>query len=94
MLKIDQSFVRDLKLEGESASIIDAIIALSRSLRMTAVAEGVETAEQLLMLQELGCEQAQGYYLSRPVDCQTFGSLLRTWTPQKFLPPTARALAN
>ena len=61
---------------------------------MTVVAEGVETVEQLRLLQKLGCEHAQGYYMSHPVDFETFGMLLRSWIPRKFLPPSVQAVAN
>jgi diguanylate cyclase (GGDEF)-like protein len=65
-IKIDRSFVRDMLENKEAASIIRAIAALGRSLGMATTAEGVENEEQLEKLEELGCDEVQGYYLSRP----------------------------
>ena len=76
-LKIDQSFVRDLTTDEDDAGIVTAVIGLGKSLHMRVVAEGVETREQLEILQEHGCPQGQGYYFSRPVPAVEFGQLLR-----------------
>ena len=76
-LKIDQSFVRDLTTDEDDAGIVTAVIGLGKSLHMRVVAEGVETREQLEILQEQGCPQGQGYYFSRPVPAVEFGQLLR-----------------
>ncbi len=67
-LKIDQSFVR-LAGQGKGDKvIIDAIVRLARGLHLTTVAEGVETAEHLHMLQRLGCDEIQGYFVAAPMD--------------------------
>ena len=66
-LKIDQSFVNQISVETGGSPIVAAIISMARSLKLRVIAEGVETAAQLAFLQGLGCEQAQGYYFSRPV---------------------------
>ena len=76
-LKIDQSFVRDLTTDEDDAGIVTAVIGLGKSLHMRVVAEGVETREQLEILQEQGCPQGQGYYFSRPVPAVEFGQLWR-----------------
>jgi EAL domain-containing protein (putative c-di-GMP-specific phosphodiesterase class I) len=76
-LKIDQSFVHDLTTGEDDASIVTAMIGLGKSLHMRVVAEGVETREQLAILQEYGCPQGQGYYFSRPVPAVEFGHLLK-----------------
>jgi EAL domain-containing protein (putative c-di-GMP-specific phosphodiesterase class I) len=76
-VKIDQSFVRDLTTDEDDAGIVAAVIGLGKSLHMRVVAEGVETREQLEILQEQGCPQGQGYYFSRPVPAVEFGQL---WT--------------
>ena len=68
ILKIDKSFVRDLPDDEEDAAIARAIIALAHSLRLTTVAEGVETAAQLEFLRNERCDRFQGYFFSHPVD--------------------------
>jgi diguanylate cyclase (GGDEF)-like protein/PAS domain S-box-containing protein len=66
-LKIDRSFIDGLGRDGHGSAIVRAIIAMARSLGLSVVAEGVETAEQLAVLKELGCEFAQGFYWSPAV---------------------------
>lgn len=63
-LKIDRSFVSRMNAEGENAEIVKTITSLARHLKMSVVAEGVETVEQMNQLRELGCEYGQGYYFS------------------------------
>ena len=66
-LKIDRSFVRDIPADTDGMAITSAIIALGHRLKMSIVAEGVETEEQLSFLIEEGCEEAQGYLFSKPI---------------------------
>jgi EAL domain-containing protein (putative c-di-GMP-specific phosphodiesterase class I) len=66
-LKVDRSFVSSLPESGEDKAIATAVIALARSLDMSVVAEGVETLAQAEMLRDLGCDEMQGYLLSRPL---------------------------
>jgi EAL domain-containing protein (putative c-di-GMP-specific phosphodiesterase class I) len=66
-LKIDRSFIKELTTHPAAESIVRAIISLAHSLQLKVVAEGVETAEQLEHLRELGCDQYQGYYRSAAV---------------------------
>ena len=66
-LKIDQSFVRDIHEDIDDAAITTAIIAMARGLNLKVIAEGVETRAQLEFLNSLGCHEAQGYHLGRPV---------------------------
>jgi EAL domain-containing protein (putative c-di-GMP-specific phosphodiesterase class I) len=82
-LKIDRSFIMDLGLREEALEIVRTIVTLAHSLRMQVVAEGVETQEQVVMLRGLGCEYAQGFYFSKPVDGEIVADLLRNDT--KFL---------
>jgi EAL domain-containing protein (putative c-di-GMP-specific phosphodiesterase class I) len=75
-LKIDQSFVRSLDHDGNAAAIIRSVIGLGRSLGMTTIAEGVETAQQLAFLRREGCDQAQGYHLGRPAPADEIDHLV------------------
>ena len=65
-LKIDRSFICGLPQDSENAAITRAIIAMAHGLKMIVVAEGVETDEQLLLLEEYGCDLVQGFYLGHP----------------------------
>jgi EAL domain-containing protein (putative c-di-GMP-specific phosphodiesterase class I) len=66
MLKVDRSFVEGLGSDKESTTIVSAVVGLAHTLGMTALAEGVETAEQLAHVRGLGCDAAQGYLFARP----------------------------
>jgi len=77
-LKIDQSFVRQITTAPEETTIVTAVIAMARSLKLRAVAEGVETHQELAFLQAQECDEAQGYYFSRPVPPPQFAALLKT----------------
>jgi diguanylate cyclase (GGDEF)-like protein len=77
VLKIDKSFIRDVALEGDDAAIVRAIIALGKSLRLTLIAEGVESVEQKQFLLGEKCERAQGYLFSEPVWPQAISEMLR-----------------
>jgi diguanylate cyclase (GGDEF)-like protein/PAS domain S-box-containing protein len=80
-LKIDQSFVRQLTTVPDETAIVTAIISMGRSLKLRVIAEGVETHQQLEFLQAHLCDEAQGYYFSRPVAAQQFAKLLRAGIP-------------
>ncbi|HEY9854752.1 MAG TPA: EAL domain-containing protein [Stenomitos sp.] len=77
MLKIDQSFVREISSASDDAAIVQTIILLAHSLGMRVIAEGVETEEQRAFLTALGCDEIQGYLISRPVSAEHFQRLLR-----------------
>lgn len=76
-LKIDQSFVRDIMTDTDDAEIARAIIALSHSLRLEVIAEGVETQEHLEFMHRHSCDAIQGYLFSRPLKVDELTSLLR-----------------
>ncbi len=78
ILKIDQSFVRDITQDADDAKIVNAITAIAHSLRMTVVAEGVETAEQVEFLRKSRCDAVQGYYFTRPGPADEIPGLLAT----------------
>ena len=83
-VKIDQSFIRDLTIDKEDEAIVRAIIAMSRSLSLNVVAEGVESAQQLAMLSELGCDLVQGYYFSEPLSLEAANSLIANQTSSQL----------
>lgn len=66
-IKIDKSFVRDICEDMEDLELVKAIIAMSRAMNLHVIAEGVETQEQLQLLTDLGCDCAQGYFISHPI---------------------------
>jgi diguanylate cyclase (GGDEF)-like protein len=71
-LKIDREFVKDVTVNAHDASMVRAIIAMAASLDLAVVAEGVETEEQREFLNELGCDEIQGYLVSRPLSAAVF----------------------
>lgn len=81
-LKIDQSFVCDLPGKKSAVTIVSAIATMAKSLGLKTVAEGVETREQAEYLTNLGCDQLQGYFYSRPVPAADFAELLKVGSIQ------------
>jgi len=78
-LKIDRSFVQSLPDNSEDTAICSAVIALGRNMKMNVVAEGVETMEQAQVLRELGCDEVQGWWISRPMPGADFASWYMTY---------------
>ncbi len=76
-LKIDRCFVEEMTRRPEDASIVRAIISLAHSLHLKVIAEGVETAEQLALLADLGCDQYQGFYFSPALSPNQFVELVK-----------------
>jgi diguanylate cyclase (GGDEF)-like protein/PAS domain S-box-containing protein len=84
-LKIDQSFVRQITTAPDETTIVTAVISMGRSLKLRVVAEGVETQEELAFLQAHQCDEAQGYFFSRPLPPEQFAKLLATGISQTVL---------
>ncbi|MDD2659556.1 MAG: EAL domain-containing protein [Methylococcales bacterium] len=77
-LKIEQSFVNQMISSPDDASIVRAVISMSKSLNHRVIAEGVETPEQHAFLQALDCDEGQGFYFSRPLPAEALAALLKT----------------
>jgi diguanylate cyclase (GGDEF)-like protein len=84
-IKIDRAFVKDLGATSASDVIIRSVIDIARTLEMTTTAEGVETREQFERLAELGCSEAQGYYLSKAVPVSQVADLIDRWSKRKYM---------
>lgn len=85
-LKIDRSFVYNVGEHGENSQILQTIISLAKNLKMRVIAEGVETHSQLSVLQNLGCDYAQGFLLAKPKPREETEDLLykrRNWLPEE-----------
>jgi EAL domain-containing protein (putative c-di-GMP-specific phosphodiesterase class I) len=78
-LKIDQSFVRDMLVDKDDMAILRAVMGLAAAFQQEVIAEGVETADQGVALMQLGCELAQGYFISRPMPAQDMPSWVANW---------------
>lgn len=81
VLKIDQSFIRGLSRDSSDAALVSAIISLGKSLKLTVIAEGIETLEQLDFLKAHHCEEGQGYYFSKAVAPDAFAHYLMLVKP-------------
>ena len=82
-IKIDRSFIRDIRNDNSDAVIVASTISLTHNLGLQVVAEGVESKEQLVHLKTAGCDQVQGFYFQRPVAASEIGALLQRG---KFIP--------
>jgi diguanylate cyclase (GGDEF)-like protein/PAS domain S-box-containing protein len=93
IIKIDRSFVSGLDIDPEDTSIIEAIMAAALTMNMHVTAEGIETAEQLERLRDLGCHTGQGYFISHPLDpddmLNTLQADARPW--EQHIPPATDA---
>ena len=85
-LKIDMSFVRQLRAGSKEAAVVRAIVLLGTSLGKAVVAEGIETLAQMELLRDLGCDLGQGYYMSRPLPAEGIARLLRERQTQPGVP--------
>jgi EAL domain-containing protein (putative c-di-GMP-specific phosphodiesterase class I) len=80
-LKIDRTFISRLEADENCHEIVKAVILLARSLKLSVVAEGVETPGQLRRLEQIGCPFAQGYYFAKPVDADTATAMVAASRP-------------
>ncbi len=98
VLKIDQTFVRDMLDDPEDLTIVEGMLGLATAFRRQAVAEGVETVEQGILLLRLGCQVAQGFCIARPMPATDLPGWVATWIPHPrwsnvaVLDPTDRPL--
>jgi EAL domain-containing protein (putative c-di-GMP-specific phosphodiesterase class I) len=86
-LKIDRTFIQRMTVDQRGAAMVEAILALAKSLSMSAIAEGVETPEQLEQLRQLGCSYGQGHYFSQPLSAEAAAALLANTAWHKFCSP-------
>ncbi|MCP5278516.1 MAG: EAL domain-containing protein [Thiobacillus sp.] len=81
VMKIDQSFVRDILEDSDDLTLVEGVIGLATAFRRTVVAEGVETAEQGVLLMRLGCDIVQGYGISRPMPAEDVPAWVAAYRP-------------
>ncbi len=94
-LKIDQTFVRDMLLDPGDLSIVEGVVGLAAAFRHQAIAEGVESADHVLMLQEMGCHLVQGYGIARPMPGDVALDWLRQFRPDpRWLENAAQRLSR
>lgn len=94
-LKIDRSLVRSCDHNLGNKAIVTAIISMSRSLGLRVIAEGVETHEELRLLEDNGCDEVQGFYFSPPIPAEEFSTFVEEWVPHSCgdqRPGTARSI--
>ncbi|MBU0753160.1 MAG: EAL domain-containing protein [Gammaproteobacteria bacterium] len=90
LLKIDQSFVRDMLQDPDDLAIVEGVIGLATAFTKTAIAEGVETIDHAVMLLHLGCDLAQGYGIARPMPAAALPGWIAGWKPDPALAVAAR----
>jgi len=88
-VKIDRSFINDLSQDADARALIDGIITLAHGLRMKVVAEGIETTAQLDYLRSRGCDEAQGYWLCKPVPADEVRNFMARHLRNQFAPSEA-----
>ncbi|MFC4728007.1 putative bifunctional diguanylate cyclase/phosphodiesterase [Coralloluteibacterium thermophilus] len=88
-LKIDKEFVGDITHDPDDEAITATVITMAHSLGLNVIAEGVETEDQLAYLREQGCDEIQGFWLSKPLDAQRCMAFVHTWQPSTIaaVPP-------
>lgn len=84
-LKIDKSFVLKMERDAEDAKIVRSTIDLGHNLGLKVVAEGIENAEAWELLSKMGCDQGQGYFISKPMPADQLTGWLQRWTPSSLV---------
>jgi len=87
VIKIDQSFVRDMLDDPDDLAIVEGVIALAKSFKRDVIAEGVETIEHGTALLQLGCHLAQGYGIAKPMPASDIQAWIKDWKPDKSWQP-------
>jgi len=87
LLKMDQSFVRDMLVDPDNQAILEAVIGLARAFRRAVIAEGVETIAHGTRLLEMGCDLAQGYGIARPMPAAAVPDWVASWRPDAAWSP-------
>jgi diguanylate cyclase (GGDEF)-like protein/PAS domain S-box-containing protein len=93
LLKIDRNFVKDMLIDPDDLSILEGIISMASAFHLKVLAEGVESTDQGRLLLQLGCENAQGFFIARPMPAEQVPNWLKNWQPDtKWLnqPPVNR----
>ncbi len=85
LIKIDQTFVRDMSEDDDDLAIVEGVIALANSFKLEVIAEGVETIEHGTALLQLGCNLAQGYGIARPMPANDISNWMSDWNKKKLL---------
>lgn len=93
-IKIDRSFVSQVERDPDARTIVKSIVGLGQNLGLRVVAEGVETSRILSFLTEIGCEQAQGYFITVPLNAAAFENFARRWSLRKSSPPLRVVTSN
>jgi EAL domain-containing protein (putative c-di-GMP-specific phosphodiesterase class I) len=81
LIKIDQSFVRDMFCDADDLASVEGVIALAKSFKRGVIAESVETIEHGIILLQLGCDLAQGYGIARPMPASDIPAWVNEWKP-------------
>ena len=92
-VKIDQAFVRNIDVDSNDAAIVSGILAMARQLNLDTIAEGIETAAQLQILREMGCQRGQGYFFSKPLPQQQCRALLEQMGEKRKFTETLKVRA-
>lgn len=84
-LKIDQSFIRNMRKDKSAMALAKSIIMLAKNMDMVTIAEGVETEAEAKTIRDMGCDQAQGFYFARPASEKDITALLKNWDGRRLL---------